>query len=126
LAGNGSGRATTATGTPCTPADKESGVFASRKHPADFTAKILKRRIQYAAPGIEDNRPGSGHNVVLGTDGFSHAALQTVTQHGFAQGARNCEAEMRRIGSISGPQTKRNKITAGHPDTRLIDLAEVG
>ena len=100
-------------------------MLASREYPADFPAKVLEWGVEDRAPGIEDEDPLRGERVYLGTDGFSHTALDTIAQHGFAESPRRREAEARRSGSIFLPQTKGDKVAAGHANTRLINFPEV-
>src|ERR1035438_2877946 len=111
--------------TPCSLSDRRLGLLASGENPTDFPAEVLEWSVEDRAPGIEDESPLRGERVHLGTDGFSHSALHTIAQHGFAESPRRREAEARRSGSIFRPQTKGDKVAAGHADTRLIDFPEV-
>jgi hypothetical protein len=82
------------------------------------------RSIEGFAPRIDDDGPLWAQPIEVEANRFADPPFDTVTHHGFAQGAGTGEADMRPIG-LGFEDAESRKEGAGEPGTLVINAAEV-
>jgi hypothetical protein len=102
----------------------KSRPIAPLKETKNFAVKFRDRRIVRLAARIEDDCPLRAQLIQMQANGLSEAPLDSVTHDGFADGARNREADAW-TGSIGLADTKSGEEGAGVPGTLVVNSSEV-
>ena len=101
-----------------------SGWTASLKQTLHFPVKFRDRSIQGFAAGVDDDRPLWAQPVQLEANRLADAAFDAIAHHGFAEGARQGEADPRSEGRRIA-HAKRGEEGAGEADTLVVNPAEI-
>ena len=108
----------------CIPAARGSRSIAPLKKTLHFALKFRHRSIEGFAPRIDDDGPLWAQLIQVEAHGLADPSLDAVSHHGFAEGARAGEADMRPI-RLRFAHTKCRKEGPGEPGTLVINSAEV-
>ena len=108
----------------CTPGAPGSRSIASLKKTLDFAVKFRYRCIEGFAPRIDDDGPLWAQLIQLEADGLADPPLDAISHHGFAEGARAGEANMRSF-QLRFADTESRKQRSAEPGTLVINPAEV-
>jgi len=108
----------------CIPGAPGSRSIASLKKTFDFAVKFRYRCIEGFAPRIDDDGPLWAQLIQLEAYGLADPPLNAISHHGFAEGARAGEANMRSF-QLRFADTKSRKQRSAEPGTLVINPAEV-
>jgi hypothetical protein len=86
--------------------------------------QVRYRSVEGFAPWVDDDGPLWAQPIEVKADRFSDPPFDTVTHHGFAQGAGTGEADVRSIG-IGFLDAECRKERAGESGTLVVNSAEI-
>jgi hypothetical protein len=107
-----------------TPEAHRSRSIASLKKTFHFPAKFRYRGIECFAPRIDDDGPQWAQLIQVEAHRLADPSLDAVSHHGFAEGARAGEADMRPL-RLRFADTKCRKEGPREPGTLVIYPAKV-
>ena len=108
----------------CTHGVPGSRAIAALKQALYFPVQICHRSIEGFAPRIDDDGPLWAQLTKVEADRLTDASLDAVSHHGFAEGARAGEADMRPL-QLRFANTKGRKEGSGELGALVIYPAEV-
>jgi hypothetical protein len=121
---SGTPRAAAGKDKSCTGAALPSRTAAAKKQTLDLAVQLRQGSIERLAPGIEDDGPLWAQLIEVETHGLADAAPNAVTDHGFAEGPRSGEADVRSVGLWLADAECREE-GARETGTRVINSSEV-
>jgi len=123
---NGKPKEARATGTACRNPMWRLPLSALRHQPIHLASKLLYRRLQSRAPGVDHDVPMRCDLVQTNPKRFSQPPLRPVSHHSLSEGAWHREAQPRPL--LFAPrnsQAKCRKIRARNPATFIVRFAEI-
>ena len=86
--------------------------------------QVRNRSIEGFAPWIDYDGPLWAQPIEVEADRFADPPFDTVTHHGFAQGARTSKADMRPV-ALGFEDAESRKQGTGEPGALIVNSAEV-